>query len=195
MIPSQYKSPLLAVCLIALLAGGIGIGLFIGNRSNQLTNDSKHSPEEIEKIRSIPKPQAPIKASSNETLDTPDRKQINALASLHLPGQDPQTDIRILDHLFREVHTLFHELPTGDQQEIVAFLLGDNPRGLSYIPSDSPHLNSDGELVDRWGTPYFFHTLSRHQIEVRSAGPDKLHWSEDDVVSETVASQNLAHSE
>jgi hypothetical protein len=35
--------------------------------------------------------------------------------------------------------------------------------------------------VDRWGTPLYFHAISRDRLEVRSAGPDKVMWTEDDV--------------
>jgi hypothetical protein len=43
-------------------------------------------------------------------------------------------------------------------------------------------LNDKGELVDRWGTPYFFHQLSRDHMEIRSAGPDKVMWTQDDPI-------------
>ena len=36
--------------------------------------------------------------------------------------------------------------------------------------------------VDPWGTPYFFHQLSSTEMEIRSAGPDKRLWTDDDVV-------------
>ena len=39
-----------------------------------------------------------------------------------------------------------------------------------------------GELIDRWGTPFFFHQLSREFMQVRSAGPDRRHFTADDVL-------------
>jgi hypothetical protein len=36
--------------------------------------------------------------------------------------------------------------------------------------------------VDRWDTPYFFHQMSASHMEVRSAGPDKMLWTSDDIV-------------
>ena len=45
-----------------------------------------------------------------------------------------------------------------------------------------PRINPDGVLVDGWGTPYFFHHISANYMEVRSAGPDRLLYSEDDLV-------------
>jgi hypothetical protein len=43
-------------------------------------------------------------------------------------------------------------------------------------------LNGDGELVDPWGTPYFFHQISSSDTEVRSAGPDRIMHTSDDIV-------------
>jgi len=38
--------------------------------------------------------------------------------------------------------------------------------------------------VDPWGTPYFFHQLSGKEMEIHSAGPDKMMWTADDLVTE-----------
>ena len=43
-------------------------------------------------------------------------------------------------------------------------------------------VNARGELVDNWGTPFFFHSLSRTEMEIRSAGPDHKMWTGDDLV-------------
>jgi hypothetical protein len=45
-------------------------------------------------------------------------------------------------------------------------------------------INKHGELVDPWGTAYFFHQLSGKETEIRSAGPDKILWTADDLVTE-----------
>ena len=67
---------------------------------------------------------------------------------------------------------------------IIAFLQGGNPDRLAWIPPGHSFVNKDGELVDRFGSPVFFHRLSGTRFEYRSAGPDKKLWSEDDVVVE-----------
>ncbi len=46
-------------------------------------------------------------------------------------------------------------------------------------------VNDNGELVDRWGTPYFFHQISGADTEIRSAGPDKIMYTADDIVKHT----------
>ena len=72
--------------------------------------------------------------------------------------------------------------PTGTNAEIVKALTGGNEKGATYLAPDLKGLNENGELVDRWGTPYFFHSNSATDMEVRSAGPDKRLYTEDDIV-------------
>ncbi|MDQ8187300.1 hypothetical protein [Pelagicoccus sp. SDUM812002] len=187
----KFKYANFAIAVIALLAGGIYLGTLLQptpRPPEQANKGPDLSPKEVERIRSIPKPKAPSPPTTDKAATTSTR--INALAQLNQPNNDPQTDIRIIEHLLEQVHTVFHELPTGEHDEIVAFLRGANPRGIQYIPDNDPNLNDDGKVIDRWGTPFFFHTLSRHRIEVRSAGPDQLHWSEDDVITESQATES-----
>ena len=73
--------------------------------------------------------------------------------------------------------------PVGSNAEIMAALMGGNPKGAMFAPTEGQSLNSSGELVDRWGTPYFFHQLSATEMEVRSAGPDRRMWTADDIVT------------
>lgn len=73
--------------------------------------------------------------------------------------------------------------PVGTNPEIAAALNGENPKQIKFInPDDGLRVNGNGELVDSWGTPFFFHQLSATDTEVRSAGPDKIMWTSDDLV-------------
>lgn len=71
--------------------------------------------------------------------------------------------------------------PTGTNAEIVKTLNGGNPQGVRYLPQEHVRLNEQGELLDSFGTPYFFHQLSAQEMEIRSAGPDKTLWTQDDI--------------
>lgn len=75
------------------------------------------------------------------------------------------------------------ELPTCDNVHITNALLGDNKRKIAYMLASSNRINEHGELVDRWGTPYHFHFVGDDGANVRSAGLDKLHYTDDDFVS------------
>jgi hypothetical protein len=52
---------------------------------------------------------------------------------------------------------------------------------MQFLPAHHPVFNEQGQLVDRWGTPLFFHATARDRLDIRSAGPDKSLWTEDDL--------------
>ena len=77
----------------------------------------------------------------------------------------------------------FGGVPAGeDNAAVVNALTGNNPARLAFLPPDDPAINARGELTDRWGTPFFFHLLSREAVEIRSAGPDGEMYTGDDLV-------------
>ena len=84
---------------------------------------------------------------------------------------------------FREYQLRFGANPVGDNSEITASLSGQNPRQVNFVkPDDGLRVNDRGQFVDNWGTPFFFHQLSRTEMEIHSAGPDRKMWSQDDLV-------------
>jgi hypothetical protein len=87
--------------------------------------------------------------------------------------------MRTTIHLY---DSMFGGNPVGTNAEITKALHGDNPRHADFLSSSVNPVNAAGELVDPWGTPYFFHQLSGHVMEIRSAGPDKIMWTADDLV-------------
>ncbi len=102
--------------------------------------------------------------------------------SLNSPSGDIQADLRIVLEVITSFQTNFPRdgNPVGTNAEITAVLTGRNRLRLALIPPDHPAINSAGELCDRWGTPFFFHAESARQMEIRSAGPDKKMWNQDD---------------
>lgn len=74
--------------------------------------------------------------------------------------------------------------PVGTNPEITRALAGENPGQVKFLnPDDGLRVNANGELVDPWGTPYFFHQLSGTDMEIHSAGPDRIMWTADDLVT------------
>ena len=82
----------------------------------------------------------------------------------------------------RQYGLMFGGNPVGTNPEITKALTGDNPKQVNFLGRDDNRVNGNGELIDAWGTPYFFHQLSAMQMEIRSAGPDKIMWTADDLV-------------
>jgi hypothetical protein len=85
--------------------------------------------------------------------------------------------------MVRDYRTVAGENPVGTNAEIMASVTGGNPKGATLGPPEGMSLNENGELIDRWGTPYFFHQLSRDQMEIRSAGADRVMWTDDDAIA------------
>jgi len=94
----------------------------------------------------------------------------------------------VLDNVRSAIHnygSMFNGNPVGVNSEITSQLNGHNPKQANFIrPEAGMRINDRGELVDPWGTPYFFHQLSGTEMEIRSAGPDKIMWTADDLVTE-----------
>ncbi len=72
--------------------------------------------------------------------------------------------------------------PIGDDKDLARALTGRNPMHQVFLPPGHPALSPDGHLRDRWGTPYFLHARGNGAFEIRSAGPDKQLFTDDDVV-------------
>jgi hypothetical protein len=103
---------------------------------------------------------------------------------LNAPTQTARDDVQLLVSVLQLYRNLSHRAnPVGNNAEITAVLTGKNILGYAFIRPGSPAINAKGELCDRWGTPYFFHQISGTIMQVRSAGPDRQHWTDDDVVA------------
>jgi hypothetical protein len=111
------------------------------------------------------------------------------------PGTDPEPTEEVTPGLpaitaLENVRTAFRQYclrlggnPVGGNSEITAALNGQNPRQVVFLSADDgAQVNGRGELVDHWQSPYFFHQLSRTEMEIRSAGPDRKMWTSDDLV-------------
>jgi hypothetical protein len=122
------------------------------------------------------------------------KAQANAAAS-QLPGtlilknyasaaSTPQADLTDLSHALDNFALLskgHSPLPLGANEDLARALRGHNATQLRFIPDDHPVLNALGQLIDRWGTPLFFHANEATRLDIRSAGPDKQMWTADDI--------------
>ena len=91
-------------------------------------------------------------------------------------------DVQSTSRMLSDYRQMMGENPVGTNAEIMKSLMGGNKKGAMLGPPQGMGLNGNGELVDRWGTPIFFHALSKDHMEIRSAGPDGVMWTGDDVV-------------
>lgn len=94
-----------------------------------------------------------------------------------------RAELEKVEMMFRDFRTRIGENPVGSNAEIMRAVMGENSARARIGPPDGQSINEQGELVDRWGTPYFFHQISKSNMEVRSAGPDGVMWTVDDLIA------------
>jgi hypothetical protein len=102
-------------------------------------------------------------------------------ASSSLP---PENDLILMSRLMENSLLLLKSAanrPLSANEDWAGLLRGQNAARERFLPDQHIALNSQGQLVDRWGTPLFFHTLGGARFELRSAGPDKKLWTADDI--------------
>ena len=123
------------------------------------------------------------------TESTNDRVLIRTNLHSLIPAPDisPLPPTTVLDNARVLIHNYaaqFGENPVGDNAEITAAITGKNPKQVNFLREDSGlRVNDKGELLDAWGTPFFFHQLAADRMEIRSAGEDKKLWTLDDQVT------------
>ena len=102
----------------------------------------------------------------------------------HASNTDPEVAAAFdkIGLMLRDYRSLTGENPVGTNAEMMQAIMGGNPKGAQLGPPEGQQLNASGELIDRWGTPYFFHQLGKDLMEIRSAGPDRRMWNDDDLV-------------
>jgi hypothetical protein len=166
---------------VAALLVAVGFGV-VGNWGD------RRSDEDL-----VPEAVPSVLPEKSPEMRSPERERADRLATYAddpLVGGllDPEgtvgRDLELLSVIFEAWQSNFPGLgnPGGENYEITAALVGKNRFRLELIPMDHPAINDAGELCDRWGTPLFFHQLSGEQMEIRSAGPDREHYTDDDTV-------------
>lgn len=100
---------------------------------------------------------------------------------LNAPDRTPHDDLQIVADFVDLYRKALGGNPVGQNEDITAALTGNFGQKGRVFPPNSPAIR-DGQLVDRWGTPYWFHPESGTKMEIRSAGPDKDLFTADDVI-------------
>ena len=97
-------------------------------------------------------------------------------------GKTPENEVQRIQGTVRKYRAAFGENPVGSNPEITRALAGKNPSSAKFLDPATATLNDKGEMLDDWGTPYFFHPVSGSIMEIRSAGPDRKLFTADDIV-------------
>jgi hypothetical protein len=147
-----------------------------GNSKNPAAAPSTSVPE-----NPVPTlPSAPVAGATANAAPVPSVPVASTPESVSVP---PATILDNMRVTIRAYGLMFGGNPVGTNPEITKVLGGDNPKQVNFLKADGNRVNSNGELVDAWGTPYFFHQISRTEMEIHSAGPDRIMWTLDDLVT------------
>ncbi|MFP6872531.1 MAG: hypothetical protein VCA55_03395 [Verrucomicrobiales bacterium] len=107
---------------------------------------------------------------------------IDLARKLHNKDIPAEEDVQILDAIFGYYRLVNRSNPVaGENFEVINSLAGKNRHRIVVFPLDHPDLDNHGNLLDRWGSPYFFHAISATQLDIQSAGPDRKRGSADDL--------------
>ena len=131
----------------------------------------------------IRKATAEIESANARDLEAAHAKDLKASFIDRLTLNPARIEAEAIALNLRHFGQRFGGNPVGSNAEIVKTLNGGNPQGVRYLPQEYLRLNSAAELLDSFGTPYFFHQNSATEMEIRSAGPDKVMWTPDDIVA------------
>jgi hypothetical protein len=103
-------------------------------------------------------------------------------SALNAPEQSVEEDLRIVAEFVDLLGKAGVNAVLGDNADITAALTGTQYPGQQghLFPRQHNAIRS-GQLVDRWGSPFWFHANGPGRLEIRSAGPDKQLFTTDDI--------------
>lgn len=145
---------------------------------------SAPAPSPAPSTASVPSPASQSKIENPASQIGASATERSSLAdTLNSPASTLRADLRVVSDILATFRTNFPRdgNPVGSNAEITAALTGQNKLRLALIPADHPALSrTTGELLDRYGTPFFFHAESGTRMSITSAGPDKKFHTSDD---------------
>lgn len=150
--------------------------------ANALSNASPAAEAAIENsFTGVTTTQAAVSSATPSMVSTPAGKAF-------APEVTSLSPMSVVENVRTAIHNYgqrFGGNPVGNNAEITRVLGGENPGQVNYLNADAGlRVNEKGEMIDAWGTPFFFHQLSGTVMEIHSAGPDKILWTEDDLVTQ-----------
>jgi len=183
---SKHSLPHQVLLLLATLAA-IGVVLNLNRADDPILAGSTpvHAREAARKARSSnaaspkePGGVAPEPGRSNEGVGEA------ILRDYADPNKTPEHDLALVAQLMNNFTLLVKtaaDRPLSANEDWSRALRGMNPSHERFLAENHIILNSRQQLVDRWGTPLFFHAVGKGRYVLRSAGPDRRLWTSDDI--------------
>ncbi|RYD17783.1 MAG: hypothetical protein EOP88_24865 [Verrucomicrobiaceae bacterium] len=135
-------------------------------------------------------PKVPVDTHSESQVAPPESGETRTASEALLegygdPGTPPIEDLRKIQRVAVGYFTVIKDaqrFPIGGNADFAAALRGENPNREVFLPAGHRLFSADGLLLDRWGSPLIVHPQAWRQLELRSAGPDRIPHNEDDLV-------------
>lgn len=133
----------------------------------------------------VAKPNSSVQPTS---VEAPPRQPVGSplAARLNAPDGSGAEDVQTLYEIVVQYLQVMQRRPgppIGDDMDLAKVLKGKNPIKRAVVDPAHPAFSSEGRILDRWGTPYHVHALSSTAYRVRSAGPDRKLFTQDDIVA------------
>jgi hypothetical protein len=125
--------------------------------------------------RSEIKPTPPARPTATESL----------LAGYGDPSTPPVEDLRKIHRVVTGYFSVIKDssrFPIGGNEDLSAALRGENVNREIFVSPDHPVFSKEGLMIDRWGSPLIVHPEAWRRLELRSAGPDRVPHSADDLI-------------
>jgi hypothetical protein len=124
---------------------------------------------------SLPTPKPQVDGAAQEMADL-----------LNAPERTAQQDLEVVAHFIDLYRRAFQSgNPVGENMDITAAITGTaDPNRPGRVFPPLHNAIRGGLLVDRWGSPLWFHPENAFKMVIRSAGPDKSLFTPDDVILE-----------
>lgn len=118
--------------------------------------------------------------------DPHDLQQVSAHPLAISFGKNPDhalSEPMILLEILQFYRMEFGSFPAGQEnRDIMNALTGNNTEKMPVFPRKHPRIDASGNLLDAWGTPFNFHPISSQYLEIRSSGPDREIFTDDDIL-------------
>lgn len=127
---------------------------------------------------------APAQAAEPETSRLTTAAE-SLLAGYADPASPPLDDLKKIHRVATGYFSVVKDSakhPIGGNADLAAALRGENSNREVFLPADHPVFSADGLLLDRWGSPLVVHPQAWRELELRSAGPDRQPYTDDDLV-------------
>lgn len=171
-------SPRLSILGIGLLIAAVLVVLWSRSCSSEVPENSVTETTSSEEKVISPPPSFDFLPHYKE------ERTIEMMDHYGSQSSSPQQDLELIWQIFETFDTTIKpqgKIPLGSNREIAQVLLGANLRQIRFVKPKASVFNEQGEIIDRWKMPLFFHFIEGNDLGLRSAGPDRRMWTKDDV--------------